>query len=114
MEVAAFISEISGGSEVSGYLKATSSDIDLSGASSINLSGSGGDIRLEASGSSDLDMANFTVNDAEIEFGGASDGSLEINGRLDVDLSGSSTLEYGGNPMLGNIELSGGSEIERR
>lgn len=113
MEAAAFAGEISGGSEVSGYLKATSSDVDISGASSIELSGSGGDIRLKASGASDLNLANFTVNNADIKFSGASDGSLEINGTLDADLSGSSSLKYSGNPALGNIESTGGSDIER-
>ena len=114
METGAFISEISGASEVSGYLKATSGNIDLSGASSIDLNGSGGDIRLEASGASDLNLANFTVNNADIKFSGASDGSLDVYGILDADLGGSSTLEYSGNPTLGNIEITGGSEIERR
>ncbi len=114
METGAFVSEISGASEISGYLTATSCDIDLSGASQIKLSGSGGNIRLEASGSSEVTLANFTVNGADISFSGASDGSLDINGRLDVDLSGSSTLEYSGNPTLGELDLSGGSELERR
>ena len=114
IEAASFVCEMSGSSEISGYLKATSCDIDISEASSIDLSGSGGDIRLEASGASDMNLANFTVNDAEIDFSGASDASLEINGRLDVELSGASTLEYSGNPTLGEIDLSGGSELERR
>ena len=109
-----FICDMSGASEVSGYLKATSCDVNLSGASQIELSGSGGNIKLEASGASDTDLENFTVNDAKIDFSGASDGSLEINGRLDVDLSGASSLEYSGNPTLGEIDLSGGSELERR
>ena len=114
METGSFVGEISGSSEVSGYLKATSCDIDLSGASQIKLSGSGGNIRLEASGASDLDMANFTVNNADIEVGGASDGSLHINGRLDVDLNGGSELKYSGNPTLGTIDVGGGSDLERR
>ena len=114
METGAFTCDMSGASEVSGYLKATRSDIDLSGASRIELSGSGGDIKLEASGASEMNLANFTVNNADINFSGASDGSLEINGRLDVDLSGASTLEYSGNPTLGELDLGGGSELERR
>ena len=114
METGAFICEMSGASEVSGYLKATSCDIDLSGASGIELTGSGGNIRLEASGASDMDLANFTVNDADIDFSGASDASMDINGRLDVELSGASTLEYSGNPILGELDLSGGSELGRR
>ena len=114
METGAFVCEISGASDVSGYLKSTSSDIDLSGASRIDLSGSGGNIRLEASGASEMDLGDFTVNDAYIDFSGASDASLDFNGRLDVDLSGGSTIEYSGSPTMGEINLSGGSEIKQK
>jgi hypothetical protein len=102
IETGAFESELSGASELSGYLKATSCNMDLSGASEIKLSGSGGNIKIDASGASQVDLIDFTVNDADIEFSGASDGSLNINGRLDVSLSGGSFLEYSGNPTLGD------------
>lgn len=114
MEMGAFESEITGASKLSGYLKATNSDIELSGASEIELGGSGGNTRIDASGASQINLADFTVNDADIDFSGASDGSLDINGRLDVNLSGGSVLEYTGNPTLGDFDLSGGSELEQR
>ena len=114
METGDFECEISGASEVTGYLKATSSYIVLSGASKIKINGSAGDIKIDASGASQVDLANFTVNDADISFSGASDGSLNINGRLDVSLSGGSFLEYGGNPILGDFNVTGGSELKRR
>jgi len=114
METGDFKCETSGTSEVSGYLKAASSYMVLSGASNIEINGSGGDIIIDASGTSQVDLANFTVNDADVSFSEASNGSLNINGRLDVTLSGLSTLEYTGNPTLGNFKISGGSELQRR
>lgn len=114
IETGNFECEISGASEVSGYLKATSCDISLSGASKIELDGSGGNIKIEASGASQADLGYFPVNDADINFSGASDGTLDINGRLDVKLSGLSTLEFSGNPTLGDLDISGESELERR
>jgi len=114
VETGNFECEISGASEVAGYLKATSCDIVLSGASQIEINGSGGNIRLGASGASRADLIGFTVNDADIELSGASEGSLDIKGRLDVTLSGLSTLEFSGNPTLGDFNLSGGSELESR
>ena len=114
METGNFLCEISGASEVTGYLKASSSDIVLSGASKIRVNGSGGDIKIDASGASQVDLANFNVNNADISFSGASDGSLNINGRLDAVLSGASFLEYSGNPTLGNFNLTGGSDLKRR
>lgn len=113
IETGSFECEISGASEVTGYLEAASCDISLSGASQIELEGSGGNIKIDASGASQVDMADFSVNNADVNFSGASEGSLDINGRLDAALSGLSTLEFSGNPTLGELELSGGSEIER-
>jgi hypothetical protein len=114
METGAFKCELSGASELAGYLKAKSCDIELSGASETTLDGSGGNIRLDASGANQVDLAYFTVNNADINLSGASDASLLINGRMDVSLSGGSFLEYGGNPTLGNFDVTGGSELTRR
>jgi len=114
METGYFTSEISGASSVTGRLTATGSDIDLSGASHINLTGSGGDIKLHSSGASTADFTYFTVINAAIEFTGASHGTLDVRGRLDVDLSGASSLEYLGNPTLGKKDISGASDLEQK
>jgi hypothetical protein len=114
METGAFDCEISGPSEVRGTLTAANSHIELSGASQIELMGSGGNVRIELSGACQADLEDFAVNDANIRFTGASSGSLEINGRLDVSLTGASELRYSGNPILGDLEITGGSSLERR
>jgi hypothetical protein len=114
MEAGYFSAEISGASQLSGYLKATGSDIELSGASHINLTGSGGDIRLKASGASTADLDNYAVADADVELSGAGTASMEINGKLNTDLSGASRLTYGGQPTLGRIDISGGSSLKPR
>lgn len=106
-----FITEISGASHVDGHLIAASSHMELSGASHIKLTGSGGDVRLEGSGASDADLKGYMADDANIDFSGASHANLYINGRLDVSLSGASSLDYTGNPTLGNIETSGSSSM---
>jgi len=114
METGNFVSEISGASKLIGYIKASSSSIDLSGASEVKLEGSGGNIVLNGSGASNATLRSFTVNDADIELSGASDTSLFISGRMDVSLSGASSLEYGGNPTLGILDITGASEIKQR
>jgi hypothetical protein len=114
METGFFTAEVSGASTLKGILTAAGSDIDLSGASHIELTGSGGDIKLHASGASTAALAFFSVIDADIEFTGASNGSINVSGRLDVDLSGASSLDYLGNPTLGNIDVSGASSLKRK
>ena len=113
LEAGDFEGELSGASELSGNLVATGCDFTLSGASEIDLTGSGGDIKIDASGASQLDLEDFSVNNADIDFSGASDGSVNVNGRLDVSLSGASLLEYSGSPTLGDLDLSGGSQIKQ-
>jgi len=114
METGGFKCEVSGASRVTGNLKSSSSNINLSGASRIDLAGSGGNIRLDASGASHADLANFTVNDGDIDFSGASSASLDINGTLDADLSGASSVRYSGDPKLGEFNITGGSSLTRR
>jgi hypothetical protein len=113
METGDFTAVTSGSSDIDGKLIAADLDIELSGASTIHLTGSGGNIRIKGSGASEADMSSFSVNDADIHFSGSSEATLEVNGRLDVDLSGAASLEYSGHPTLGNIETSGASDMDR-
>jgi len=113
-ETGKFDAELSGASQLNGSLTATASDISLSGASEIKLEGSGGDIKINGSGASEAELADFPVDNADIDLSGASQVSLDISGRLDVSLSGASRVEYSGNPTLGDTDISGGSVLERK
>jgi hypothetical protein len=114
IETGDFEATLSGASQLAGYLKASSSDIELSGASEANLTGSGGNLILDGSGASHGEFSGFPVNDADIELSGASGAEVDVSGRMDVDLSGASSLEYYGNPILGNLDISGSSDIEHK
>ena len=114
METGDFTADISGASRLAGFIKAASSHIELSGASRSELKGAGGDMILDASGASHVNMIDFAVEDAHIELSGASYAGLTIDGELNADLSGASSLEYGGNPTLGSLDLTGASSIERK
>jgi hypothetical protein len=113
MEAGNFNCDLSGASRVDGKLKAANTDIVLSGASKIEMDGSGGNILLEASGASKAYLGKFTVTDATIELSGASETKLDITGKLGVSLSGVSTLEYSGNPTIGDTDISGGSSMDK-
>jgi hypothetical protein len=112
METGSFNADVSGASSINGYVKATSSDMEISGASNVKLKGSGGDIRLDVSGASSAKLEEYAVTNTKVELSGASTGRLEISGRLDANVSGASTLVYGGNPTLGKIDISGASSIK--
>jgi len=106
--------EISGASEVKGDLTAGDADFDVSGASTVQLQGSAKDMRIEASGGSRVELDNFPVNNADVELSGASRGTVNLDGRLDADLSGASKLNYIGEPTMGDIHTSGGSSLNKK
>ena len=106
--------ELSGASKASGSIEIADGRFNLSGASSIELEGSAKDISLGASGASKADLADFPAVDAEVNLSGASGAAINARGRLDVDLSGASRLNYSGNPILGSINVSGGSTISQK
>jgi hypothetical protein len=114
METLGFYGVISGASGLSGYLKSGLCDVEISGASHMTLTGTGGDTKLNVSGASHAYLENYTVVNADIELSGASQGRLEVSGRLDAEISGASHFEYGGNPVLGRIDISGASSIKPR
>jgi len=105
---------VSGASRVNGDITAGNVEFDISGASTIQLEGSANDIDANVSGASHLNLDDFTIDNAEVNFSGASSGTVNLNGRLEANISGASRLWYIGEPTMGNINTSGASTISKR
>ena len=105
---------VSGASRVSGDIVAGNVDFDISGASSVELEGSANDIIADVSGASSLKLDDFTATNADIDFSGASSGTVNLSGRLDADVSGASRLWYIGEPTMGDIDTSGASSVSKK
>jgi hypothetical protein len=84
---------------------------ELSGGSILRMDGEAINLAAECSGGSRLELSEFSVTNADINFSGGSQGSINLDGVLNADLSGGSRLFYIGNPTLGDISTSGGSTI---
>ena len=106
--------EVSGASKVTGDIAADNTDFDISGASTAQLEGSSMDIIVDASGASRVKLAAFIVNNADVKLSGASSGTVNLDGRLDIDLSGASKLEYIGEPTMGTINITGASSLSKK
>jgi len=109
-----FILDLSGASKVTGDITAGDADFDVSGAGTVQLQGSASDLAIAASGASRVELDNFPVNNADVTLGGASRATVNLDGRLDADLSGASKLSYIGEPTMGDINTSGGSTLSRK
>jgi hypothetical protein len=106
--------DISGASNLTGDIKASGMlAFNISGASRVKLGGSANNMLMELSGASQARLAEMTLNDADVNFSGASSGQLNIKGKLDMNLSGASRLEYSGSPTLGRVQISGASNLRQ-
>ena len=108
--------ELSGGvqGKIEDFTSTNQLSIDLSGGSQLTGQGSTGELTVDASGGAQLHFADYLVRDAEIELSGGSQATINLDGILNADLSGGSQLYYYGNPTLGEIETSSGSQITKR
>lgn len=106
--------DISGASRVNGSIEITEGDFGISGASTVELEGKGTDVRLEVSGASTARLERFPVEIADTHISGASNVTIEVSDRLDIDVSGASRLYYNGGAELGRVNVSGASTLNRR
>ena len=106
----------SGGTNGTAENIASSNDlqIELSGGSICRMSGTANNLSVTASGGSNFDLNELVVHNAQIELSGGSQGTINLNGTLNADLSGGSRLFYRGSPILENINTSGGSSIAQK
>lgn len=107
-----FAAGISGASRLQGTYETTGNvSFTVSGASTVELTGAGGGLIADVSGASRLELRNFPVHNANVDLSGASQGTVNLDGRLDANASGASTLRYLGGPTLGTINTSGASTV---
>jgi hypothetical protein len=105
--------DASGASTFKGELQADQVICDISGASDLDLTGTAGYMRLDASGGSTMKDYVFSVDWFDADLSGASDAYVTINERIDLQASGASDLHYRGSGQINSIDLSGASNIHR-
>lgn len=106
--------DVSGSSDVTGVLQALDSQFKISGASNCDMTGLAGYTLIEVTGSSDMNSPGLTLQSADVKLDGASHARIYTDGALDIVVSGSSTLDYSGNPTIGKIDISGASKINHK
>lgn len=109
-----FYVHLSGNSTLRGDIEAGDTRFEASGNSLVKLSGSAGYVTAKASGDSEIDLARFPAINSTAEASGASTITVNVIGGLDASASGGSRVYYLGDPNLGVVSESGGSEIRSR
>jgi len=102
------------GSELTGDLEAGICDFTISGASQLSLKGKALELKLLASGKSKMDLEQFVVNKARVTFKEASEATMNINGRIDINLADASKIYYIGEPVIYDANISGGSIMKHK
>ncbi len=107
--------EVSGAATLTGNIKSNNdSRFEISGASHVELTGGANNLKAKVSGASRVDLGQFPVQNADVEVSGASNGTINLNGKLDANVSGASNLYWSGTPIMGDIQTSGASNLRRK
>lgn len=102
--------DISGASTSNISVNAKRVNVDVSGASTIILNGKAKDITGEISGATSFRAYDFSVQNADIDVSGASSAKVTVSENLVAEASGASSIRYKGNPRV-KMNSSGASSI---
>lgn len=104
--------KVSGASQISGSIEVGDVAIDVSGASHLTLKGSAKAGRLLLSGASHLKLAEFPINECEIQLSGASQAGLTVQSGLKAMASGASRLDGSVEATNVSVKSNGASVVK--
>lgn len=104
---------VSGASDVSGSLTSIRCMTTISGASDVSLSGGCEMLSLTVSGASDALLLGFEAYDVDVNVSGASYAAVTAKGSIRGSVDGASSLHYAGFPILGDMVVTGASEVTK-
>jgi hypothetical protein len=103
---------VSGGSRVTADLVTDRADATVSGSSHLKLTGAAGTLAVDGSGSSDLELAELSLQHLDIQLSGASHANVQADKTIAAQLSGASGLTYTGTAQFTKQDTSGASTIQ--
>jgi len=101
-----------GAASFTGKVNVANAEIELAGASSVELTGTATAASLDLSGASNLTSYDFKVNNLTVDMNGLSKASLTCSKRLEGRISGISKLIYAGNPSVQTVKTSGSANLQ--
>ena len=61
-----------------------------------------------------MDLASFYASNANVKLKGACHSTVNMDGQLNANLSGASKLYWLGNPVMGNVKMTGASTLSKK
>ncbi|MEO5947233.1 MAG: head GIN domain-containing protein [Chitinophagaceae bacterium] len=104
--------DISGASDVKMELMAPQIEANLSGASSLTLSGQTKDFKVDGSGSTDINCFDLQTENTVIKLSGSGNANVFASVKLDLRISGSADVRYKGNPTVSQ-KISGAGSVKK-
>ncbi len=102
---------LSGAGSVTGPIRIGRLDADVSGASTLAVTGQVEDCALDAAGGSRLPLAGLTVRHLDATLSGARQTIVNGSDALAAEATGGSVLRYRGTPQVSRSQTSGASSI---
>lgn len=106
--------DISGSSNFYGEIDVDTLRLNISGTSDVDIYGRAHLLQASLSTSSDLKDYDFAVDKLEIDLKGACESYLTVNEHIDIEASGTSALNYKGSASILNQNLSGVAKINKK
>ncbi len=105
---------ISGASDwKSGKVEVKKMEIELNGASDMNITGAVSQLTVDASGASTFKGLDLATEYCSARASGASDIKITVNKELNVNASGASDIRYKGEAVIRDLKTSGASSVKR-
>ncbi len=106
--------DVSGATEVKGIVNVSKLNMDISGTSVAKLAGTVSEGNIEASGACKVNSYDLVIDRCKASSSGASNIRVTVNGELNADASGGSTIYYKGAGVGKVLNTSAGASIKSR
>ena len=104
--------DLSGTSKIQGELNVNRLKLSSDGVSSVTLTGSATELKIDVSGTSKVNLGDFTVKTACINASGVGNITVNATDALTVNSSGASFVNYKGSPTI-KVNSSGVSRVRK-
>jgi hypothetical protein len=105
--------DLSGATDLNLDVNAGKVNTEIDGAAKLVLSGQAGAHNLESKGTLQLDAFNFVVGNYDLDIEGTGKSNINVLNNLKVNTSGASAIYYKGNPKSVSDKKSGTSTLQK-